>query len=144
MLMKKKEIYSYKLNEIQDNLIIESKEIKNDILYITEKSITDIYLENSQIKFGKIEFINNLTYFDIQDEKFSNITSTVTLITKDGSMVFNINSLTNLNEPKPDKPISLITRPTFKSGKYLNCKNIKITIDVFDSSGIGLVIIEYK
>ena len=142
--MKKTEIYSYTLSELQNNVVIEFKEIKNDILYITEKSIADIYLKNSQIKLGKISFINNLTYFDIQDSKFSNITSTVTLITKDGSMVFNINSLTNLNDPKPDKPISLITQPTFTSGKYLDYKNIKITIDVFESLDVGLVIIEYK
>ena len=58
-------------------------------------------------------------------------------------MVFDINSLNNLSDPKPDIPITLIMQPTFTSGKYLNCKNIKITLEVFVSSGFGLVIIEY-
>ena len=37
MLMKKKEIYSYTLSELQNNVVIEFKEIKNDIQYIVIK-----------------------------------------------------------------------------------------------------------
>ena len=161
--MNNTEIYTYTRKEIQDNLIIESRYEKNNIVYITEKSIVDIYLPNSQIKFGKISFINNLTILnDINNEllnndllnndlsnntlsnnTLSNNTSIVTLITKEGSLVFNLNYLTIYGDSKPNAQISLITKPTFTSGKYLNYNNIKITINILGLFGERIVIIEY-
>lgn len=141
--MKKTEIYTYTRKEIQENLVITSKEEKNDIIYLTEKSVANVFLPNSQIKIGKINFINNLTIFNITDKKTSNNTAIGTLITLDGSIVFNLNYLLVFGDSKPNSQISLMTQPTFTSGKYLNLNNIKITIEILQSNGERIIIIEY-
>lgn len=147
------EIFTYSREDIQENLIIESRFEKNNIVYITEKSIADIYLPNSQTKFGKISFINNLTVFNDQNNEIlnnvllnnslSNNTAIITLITPEGSLVFNVNYLTIYNDSKPNPQTSLFTKPTFTSGKYLNYNNIKITITISGLLSKRVVIIEY-
>lgn len=139
--MKKTEIYTYTREEIDKNLVISSKIEKNEITYITESSIANVYLPNSKIEFGNISFINNLI---IQKNNELSINTAIgTIVTIDGSLVFNLNYEVNLQDSRPDTDIFLITQPTFKSGKYLNLKNVKITIDILALNGDRILIIEY-
>jgi hypothetical protein len=139
--MKKTELYTYTRTEIEENLVISSKKEKNDIIYITENSIGNVYLPNSKIKFGKINFINNLV---IQKNNELSLNTVIgTFVTKDGTLVFNLNYIINFNDSRPNTDVSLITRPTYTSGKYLNFNNIKITIDILALNGDRIIIIEY-
>jgi len=139
--MKKTEIYIYSREEIRENLVISSKIEKNDITYITENSLANIYLPNSEIKYGKISYINNLIIE--KNNQFSSNTSLGTFVTKEGSLVFNLSYLVDYGDSRPNVNLSLITKPTFSSGKYSNAKDIKITIDVLSLNGDRVFIIEY-
>ena len=116
---------------IQLNIII--------YIYITENSIANVYLPNSQIKFGKVSYVNNL----VIDNENSFNTSLGTIITKDGSLVFNLNYILKFNDSRPENDKVFITKPNFISGKYLNYKDLTITLQILESSGDRIIAIEY-
>lgn len=138
--MKKTEIYIYYRKELEENLVILNENKKNDILYLTENTLGNIYLPNSDINVGKINFINNLI---ISKENSFN-TSIGTIITNNGSIVFNFNYILKFLNSSPEIAKVLSANPTFVSGNYLNYKNIKITIQVLDMTSERIIAIEYE
>jgi hypothetical protein len=137
--MKKTEIYTYTRIELEANKVITSTNENNDIKYITENTIGNVYLPNSTIKYGRISYINNLFI----DKEISFNTSIGTFITKDGSIVFNLNYILKFRDSKPDIDKVLFAQPTFMSGKYMNYKNLTITIQILELTGDRIIAIEY-
>lgn len=138
--MKKIEIYTYTRAELDANKVIISNNEINGTRYITENTIGNIYLANSKISIGKISFINNLFI----EKEISFNTSIGTLVTNDGSIVFNLNYILKFLDSKPDTDKILITQPTFISGKYLSYKNITIKFQIVDLIGDRIIVIEYN
>jgi len=111
----------------------------NNVTYITENSLANLYLPNTSIVAGTISYINNLFISPI--ESFNS--SIGTIITKDGSLVFNFNYVLKFIDSKPDENLILTAKPTFTSGKYLNYKEIKITVQILKLTGDRILSIEY-
>ena len=137
--MKKTEIYTYTRIELEANQVIISNNEKNNIKYITENTIGNVYLPNSTIKCGKLSFINNLFI----DKELSFNTSIGTFINKDGSIVFNFNYILKFLDSKPESDKVLLAQPTYMSGKYMNYKNLTITIQILELTGDRIIAIEY-
>lgn len=138
--MTKTEIYLYTRVELEENKVIISENIKNEILYLTEKSLANLYFPNTYNKAGIINFINNLVIN--KDNSFN--TSIGTIITEKGSLVFNFNYILKFNDSRPQDNLLLTASPTFISGEYLSYKNIKITVQILKSNGERIVSIEYN
>lgn len=138
-MMKKTEIYTYSRIELNQNHVIVNEKTNNDIKYITENTIGNIYLPNSKIKVGKISYINNL----VRDNEVSFNTSLGTIITQEGSLVFNFNYILKFKDSRPEQDKVLITKPNFISGKYLNYKDLTITVQILENSGDRIIAIEY-
>lgn len=137
----KTEIYTYSRFELEQNKAImnEKKNNNNDILYITENNLSNLYLPNSSIVVGIISYVNNLVFTSV-----SSFNSSIgTIITKDGSLVFNFNYILKFMDSKPDENLILSAKPTFISGKYSNYKNIKITVQILKLTGDRILSIEY-
>ena len=124
----------------------------NNVTYITEKIVGNIYEPNSTNKAGYISYINNITIvndgINILPEISFN-TSTGTIITQNGKLVYNLTY--NINEkpsveitssPNENKVIS--TTPTYVSGAYANYNNVIITIYIVEPENIRLLTIEYN
>ena len=135
----KTEIYTYSRFELEQNKAIMNEKKNNNIIYITENNLANLYLPNSSIVVGTISFINNL-FFSPMDSFNS---STGTIITKDGSLVFNFNYVLKFMDSKPDENLILTAKPTFTSGKYSNYKEIEITVQILKLTGDRIVSIEY-
>lgn len=76
----------------------------DEIIYKTENVLANIYLPNSTVKVGKINYINNLV---INDESSFNI-SIGTIITKNGSIVFYFNYVINFLNSRPNPKSVLV------------------------------------
>lgn len=137
--MRKTEIYTYDRKELINNTSTISTNTINEFKYITEKNIANIFFPNSKIYAGNVSYINNLVLSD----NISFNTSTGTIITHDGSLVFNFNYTLKFNNSSPDDNLILIANPTFMSGKYLNYKNIVVSVQVLDTNGVRVIVIEY-
>lgn len=137
--MKKNEIYTYNKKELFDNSVVTIQENKNNIKYITEKTSGNIYLPNSIIETGIISYVNNLT---IRDKKSFN-TSIGTIITNNGSLVFNFNYILKFEDSRPVNNSVLTARPTFIGGKYTEFDNLTITVQILENSGDRIIAIEY-
>ena len=139
--MNKIEIYIYNRGELNDNRVIVSENKKNDIIYITEKTIGNLYLPNTSNTIdGIISFINELVISD----KNSFNTSIGTIITSKGSIVFNFNYVLKFEDSRPEDNLLLQTIPTFVSGEYLNYSNIKLSVQIIKSNGDRILSIEYN
>lgn len=137
--MKKTEIYIYSRNELEKNKVVMAENGINDIKYQTENTIGNLYLPNSMIKVGKINYINNLV---ISNENSFN-TSIGTLVTNDGSLVFNFNYILKFFDSKPEVNKIFYAKPTFVSGKYLHYENISISVQILELNGDRIVAIDY-
>lgn len=138
-MIKKTEIYTYSRLELNENRVILNKKINNEITYITENTIANVYLPNSHTKVGRISYINNL----VIDPEDSFNTSLGTIITKDGSLVFNFNYILKFEDSRPEPDKVLITKPNFIGGKYLNYKDLTITVQILELTGERIIAIEY-
>ena len=85
--MKKTDIYIYNRTELETNRVEVSENEKNNIKYKTEKTIGSLYNPNSNISVGQISYINELVISPINSLN----TSIGTIITNNGSLVFNFN-----------------------------------------------------
>ena len=133
------EIYTYSRKEIQENRAVMAEKKVGSIIYLTENVIGNIYLPNSSIIVGSLSYINNLVLS--KDNSFN--TSIGTIITNDGSLVYNLNYVIKFGDSKPDIDSVFVTRPTFTSGKYLTYKNLTITIQILQLTGERIIAIEY-
>jgi hypothetical protein len=136
----KTEIYTYTRVEIENNKVIMAEQTKNEITYKTENSACNIYLPNSLIKAGVISFINNLVLKNVDSLN----TAIITLVTKNGSLTFNLNYVLKFQDSKPEVNKVFVTKPTFVSGDYLNYDNIKVSIFIVDLLGDRIITIEYN
>lgn len=137
--MKKTEIYTYNKKELFDNSVITTQENKNNIKYITEKTTGNIFLPNSTIEEGIISYVNNL----IISNKNSFNTSIGTIITSNGSLVFNFNYILKFEDSRPVENTILTAKPTFIGGKYSEFNNITVTVQILETSGDRIIAIEY-
>lgn len=137
--MKKTEIYTYNKKELFDNAVITTQENENNIKYITEKTLGNIYLPNSTIDVGIISYINNLTI----SKKNSFNTSIGTIITNNGSLVFNFNYVLKFEDSRPADNSVFTSKPTFIDGKYSEFNNLTITVQILENSGDRIIAIEY-
>ena len=137
--MKKTEIYTYNKKELFDNAVITTQTNENNIKYINEKTLGNIYLPNSTIEAGIISYINNLTITN----KNSFNTSIGTIITNNGSMVFNFNYILKFEDSRPDDNSVFAAKPTFIDGKYSEFNDISITVQILENSGDRIIAIEY-
>lgn len=137
--MKKTEIYTYNKNELFDNAVFTTQENENNIKYITEKTVGNIYLPNSTIEAGVISYVNNLTI----SNKNSFNTSIGTIITNNGSLVFNFNYILKFEDSRPVENLVLTAEPTFIGGKYTEFNNLTITVQILENSGDRIIAIEY-
>ena len=133
------EIYTYDRQELNNNRVIVSENEKNNIKYITEKSLGSLYYPNSDISIGTISYINEL----FQSQTYSFNTSIGTIITNKGSLVFNFNYILKFNDSRPIDNLLLTAKPTFLSGEYLSYSNVKINVQILKSSGDRILSIEY-
>lgn len=138
-MMKKTEIYTYNKKELFDNAVITTQENKNNIKYITENTIGNVYLPNSTIDAGIISYINNLTI----SKKNSFNTSIGTIITNNGSLVFNFNYILKFEDSRPDDNSVFTAKPTFINGNYSKFNNLTITVQILENSGDRIIAIEY-
>lgn len=138
--MKNTEIYTYSRIDINNNLVVLAEETKNNIKYKQESSIAPIHLPNSNVKAGVINFINNLV---ISDEDSFN-TSIGTLVSKNGSIVFNFNYIAKFFDTRPDEREVLTTKPTYVSGNYSNYKDLTISVQILKLNGERIIAIEYN
>ena len=134
------EIYTYKLKDLDSNRVRVNEKKINNITYITENTIGNLYLPNSQIIAGSISYINNLVFSDTNSFN----TSLGTIVTGAGSLVYNFNYILKFMDVKPEEKTVLTARPTFVSGKYLTYKNIKITVQILELTGERILVIEYE
>lgn len=137
--MKNVEIYIYNRKELEENLVIESKNEKNNIIYITEKSIASLFYPHTDKSVGQISFINNLVINQI--DSFN--TSIGTIVNDKGSLVFNFNYVLKYNDSKPSDNLLLSAIPTFISGEYSLYSNIKINVQILKNSGERILSIQY-
>jgi hypothetical protein len=138
--MKNTEIYTYSRIDLNNNLVILAEETKNNIKYKQENSIAPIYLPNSNVKAGVINFINNLV---ISDEDSFN-TSIGTIVSKNGSIVFNFNYIAKFFDTRPDIGEVLTAKPTYVSGNYSNYKDLTISVQILKLNGERIIAIEYN
>ena len=124
----------------------------NNVTYVTENIVGNIYEPNSTNKAGYISYINNITIvndgINILPEISFN-TSTGTIITQNGKLVYNLTYTINekpsveiTSSPNENKVIS--TTPTYVSGAYANYNNVIITIYIVEPENIRLLTIEYN
>lgn len=138
--MKKSEIYTYNRQELNENRVTISENEKNNIKYITEKTLASLYLPNSNISVGLISYINEF----ILSDKNSFNTSIGTIITDKGSLVFNFNYTIKFNDSRPPDNFLLTAKPTFMSGEYSSYSNVKINVQILQSDGERILSIEYN
>ncbi len=138
-MVKKTEIYTYNRKELDANRVLVSKNENNNIIYLTEKTLGKLYNPNSDIFVGQISYINEL--FFSPENSFN--TSIGTIITNNGSLVFNFNYKLKFGDSKPSDNLLLTAKPTFISGKYLSYSNIKINVQILQSNEERILSIEY-
>ena len=140
--MKNLEIYTYNKKELDDSKLI-TIDIVNDIKYIKENTIANLYLANTQQKVGHISYINNI----ISKPDITFNTSIGSIITPNGKLVFNfsyiISSEQTIINSAPDENKLLIADPTFKSDSYLGFNNLKISVQIIKKFGERILSIEY-
>ena len=134
------EIYTYNRKELEKNSVIVSKNEINDIIYITEKNLAQIYYPNTNNIAGQISYINDF----IKSPKNSFNTSIGTIITPRGSLVFNFNYLLKYEDSEPIENLLLRAKPTFLSGVYSMYKNLEINVQIVQSNGDRILSIEYN
>ena len=135
----KTEIYTYTRLELEQNKVIMNEKKNGDIIYITENVLGNLYLPNSFTKAGIISYINN---FVLNKENSFN-TSIGTIITNDGTLVFNFNYVLKYMDSRPDEKLVITANPTFLSGKYLNYRNVKINVQILKLTGERILSIHY-
>ena len=138
--MKKTDIYIYNRTELETNRVEVSENEKNNIKYKTEKTIGSLYNPNSNISVGQISYINELVISPINSLN----TSIGTIITNNGSLVFNFNYVLKFNDSRPSDNLLLTAKPTFMSGDYLSYTNIKINVQILQTNGERILSIEYN
>ena len=84
--MKVIEVYTYDKADLEKSKFV-TVNSKDDIKYITENTIGNLYLANTTNKVGFISFVNNIT----TKPDISFTTSIGTIITPVGKLVFNFN-----------------------------------------------------
>lgn len=137
--MKNTEIYTYTRAELEKNLAIMDEKTVDEITYKTENVLGNIYLPNSTVNVGKINYINNL----VINNEISFNTSIGTIITKNGSIVFNFNYVINFFNSRPNPKSVLSAKPTYTSGLYSNYNNLTINIQILELTGERIIAIEY-
>ena len=137
--MKNTEIYTYTRAELEENLAIMNEKTVNEITYKTENVLANIYLPNSTVNVGKINYINNL----VVNNEISFNTSIGTIITKNGSIVFNFNYVINFLNSRPNPKSVFSAKPTYASGLYSNYNNLTISVQILESTGERIIAIEY-
>ena len=140
--MKSIEIYIYDKKELEDSKFT-TIDVKNDIKYITEHTIANLYFANTDTKAGYISYINNIV--SKPDITFN--TSIGTIITASGKIVFNFNYIVipdqSLILSAPNENNLLIAVPTFKSDLYLGFNNLQILVQIVEKQGLRILTIEY-
>lgn len=133
------EIYTYTRKELEENLVIMNEKSINQIKYITENTLGNLYLPNTKEKIGTISYINNIFISPV--DTFN--TSIETILTKDGSIVFNFNYTVRFFDSRPNENEVFIAKPTFTSGKYSEFKNLTVSVQILSFSGDRIVSILY-
>lgn len=139
--MKFVEIYTYNRDELEQSAFI-TIDTKDDIKYIKENNIGNLYLANTTNKIGTISFINNIV--NKPDVIFNS--SIGTLITPNGNLTFNLNYVikdTIFFTSAPAENELLVTKPTFKGGKYTDF-NVEISVQIVKRTGLRILTIEYE
>lgn len=140
--MKTVEIYTYDRQELDKSRVV-NIDTKDDIKYIKENSIGNLYLANTTNNVGFISFINNLV---VKPELIFN-TSTGTIITPNGNLVFNFNYVVKDTASFSSAPVEnelLVAKPTYAGGKYSEFNNLKISVQIIKRLGLRVVTIEYE
>jgi hypothetical protein len=138
-MAKKTEIYTYNRKELDDNRVMISKNEKNNILYLTETTLGTLFNPNSNIPAGQITYINELVSNPINSFN----TAVGTIVTKNGSLIFNFGYVLKFEDSRPPDNLLLTSKPTFMSGEYLSYPNIKINVQILQSNGERILSIEY-
>ena len=140
--MKVLEIYTYDKEQLEKSKFA-TVNSKDDIKYITENTIANLFLANTTNNVGFVSFINNITVKS--DIAFT--TSIGTIITPIGKLVFNFNYIIKADSEfiisAPFDNDLLIAEPTFKSDGYLGFNNLKISVQILSRLGNRVVAIEY-
>jgi len=139
--MKFAEIYTYNRDELDESRFI-TIDTKDDIKYIKENSIGNLYLANTTNKIGTISYINNIV--NKPDVIFNS--SIGTIITPNGNLIYNFNYVikdTLLSSSAPEENELLVTKPTFKGGKYADF-DVKISVQIIKRLGLRILTIEYE
>lgn len=158
--MKVIEVYTYDKAELEKSKYT-TVNPKDDIKYITENTFGNLFLANTNDKVGFISYINNIVV--TPDITFN--TSIGTVITPIGKIVFSLNYIVKIEPNLIIPPINpsiiippidpslvisapkdgelLIAEPIFKDGVYLGFNNLRISIQVIDSIGKRILVIEY-
>jgi hypothetical protein len=142
-MVKVLEVYTYNKEELEKSKFA-TVNSKDDIKYITENTIGNLYLANTTNNVGFISYVNNIT---AKPEIIFN-TSIGTVITPNGKLVFNFNYVlkaeSDLIISAPNDNELLIADPTYKGGKYAGFNNLKISVQVIKRLGNRVVTIEYE
>lgn len=136
--MKKTEIYTYNIKELNTNLVTVSENEINNIIYKTEKSVGLLYYPNVDISIGQISFTRDIVINSIKPT----LTTVVTIITNNGSLVYYSNFVMEFNNSLPSQNLLLTAKPIFVSGDYLLYSNIKINVQILQSDGDRILSIE--
>lgn len=134
--------YIYTRTDFNDTNVIVSENISTDgTKYITQKNSYNLYNNpNKSELVGKVNYIHNIVKYNNKTV----ITSTGTLTTSHGSLVFNGEFEPSNNSTSPPAGIILISSPTFASGDYFLYKNIKIERNILVSEGDRILKITYE
>ena len=140
--MKILEVYTYDKAELEKSKFA-TVNSTDDIKYITENTIGNLYLANTTNNVGFISFVNNIT---AKPGIIFN-TSIGTVITPNGKLVFNFNYVlkaeSDLIISAPQDNELLIAEPTYKGDKYSGFNNLKISVQIINRLGNRVVSIEY-
>jgi hypothetical protein len=140
--MKVLEIYTYDKEQLEKSKFA-TVNTKDDIKYITENTIADLFLANTTNNVGFVSFVNNITAKP--DIAFT--TSIGTIITPIGKLVFNFNYIikaeSDLIISAPFDNELLTAEPTYKGVGYAGFNNLKISVQILNRLGNRVVAIEY-
>lgn len=132
--------YTYNRADIEETLVLVDEEIKDTITYRTEKAVAKVYDSDNKV-VGFITFINNLIF---KEGLGRQNTSTGTLVTTSGTVVFNLSYvLSDQNSVPP--PTLFLTQPTFVSGGFgHDAGNIDIRIKIKSPRGLRKITVHKK
>lgn len=140
--MKMQEIYTYDKSELDKNRVIVSEIDKNDIKYLTTKSLGALQLPNTKISNGVFKITSDVTFYS----KTSLATYTATIQTLRGSLIIDFSFAPRFLDftQRTSEDVLITSKPSFVSGEYLAHKDIVVYIQILANSDERIVVIKYQ